>query len=168
MTPSSVQTKAAARQVLLNRGVSNAGPDRHSAGQAEDPEATAACWVNCSSSWDSVPITNRRRAGRGEWRPLCPITPRLCDPEVIEQLPHDFLEEHVVLPMFKVFGHPDPRRQRTGYVFVIDEIRRLTGPAFRSSAPPPAYPRHAPTYLPAPTSSSSTKSSTMRRWKTSQ
>ena len=34
--------------------------------------------------------------------PYAQITPKICDPAVIEILPRDFLEEHLVLPLFKV------------------------------------------------------------------
>ena len=34
--------------------------------------------------------------------PYAQINPKICDPQVTEVLPREFLEEHMVLPLFKV------------------------------------------------------------------
>src|SRR3954469_2670852 len=34
--------------------------------------------------------------------PYAKVSPKICDPKVIEVLPRDFIEKHVVLPMFLV------------------------------------------------------------------
>lgn len=59
--------------------------------------------------------------------PYAQITPKLCDPIVMELLPRDFLEEHKVLPLFKVFNTLTVALSEPANVFLIDEIERLSG-----------------------------------------
>lgn len=58
--------------------------------------------------------------------PYAAVNPRLCDPQVVELLPRAFLEEHLVLPLFKVFDTLTVAVSEPANVFVIDEIQRLT------------------------------------------
>ena len=58
--------------------------------------------------------------------PYAPISPKLCDPAVIELLPRDFLEEHVVLPLFKVHDTLTVALSEPSNVFVMEEIQRLS------------------------------------------
>ena len=58
--------------------------------------------------------------------PYAQITPKICDPTVVELLPRDFLEEHIILPLFKVGDTFTVAMSEPSNVFLIDEIQRLT------------------------------------------
>ncbi|OQY05276.1 MAG: ATPase [Planctomycetales bacterium 4572_13] len=58
--------------------------------------------------------------------PYAPLTPKLCDPAVVELLPRDFLEEHIVLPLFKVHDTLTVALSEPSNVFMIEEIQRLS------------------------------------------
>ena len=58
--------------------------------------------------------------------PYAQITPKICDPAVVEILPRDFLEEHDVLPLFKVYDSLTIAVSEPSNVFLIDEIQRLS------------------------------------------
>ena len=57
--------------------------------------------------------------------PYAQITPKVCDASVIEILPREFLEEHVALPLFKVYDVLTVAVSEPSNVFLIDEIERL-------------------------------------------
>jgi len=59
--------------------------------------------------------------------PYAQVTPKLCDPRAVEMLPRDFLEEHSVLPLFKVHDVLTVAVNEPTNVFLIDEIERLSG-----------------------------------------
>ncbi len=59
--------------------------------------------------------------------PYAQITPKLCDPAVVEILPREFAEEHSVLPLFKVFDTLTVAVSEPANVFLIEEIERLSG-----------------------------------------
>ncbi|MHB0947342.1 MAG: GspE/PulE family protein [Sedimentisphaerales bacterium] len=59
--------------------------------------------------------------------PYAQITPKICDPNIIETLPKEFLEEHCVLPLFKVYDTLTVAVSEPTNVFLIDEIERLCG-----------------------------------------
>ena len=59
--------------------------------------------------------------------PYAQISPKLCDPNIIETLPRDFLEEHCVLPLFKVYDTLTVAVSEPTNVFLLDEIERLSG-----------------------------------------
>jgi len=59
--------------------------------------------------------------------PYAQVSPKICDPKAIEFLPREFLEEHVVLPLFKVYGVLTIAVSEPTNVFLIDEIERLSG-----------------------------------------
>jgi len=59
--------------------------------------------------------------------PYALITPKLCDPAVVEIIPRDFLEEHTVLPLFKVHDVLTVAINEPSNIFLIDEIERLSG-----------------------------------------
>jgi len=59
--------------------------------------------------------------------PYAQITPKLCDPKVVELLDREFLEEHTVLPLFKVYGTITVAVSEPTNVFLIDEIEHKTG-----------------------------------------
>jgi type IV pilus assembly protein PilB len=58
--------------------------------------------------------------------PYAQITPKICDPAVVEILPKDFLEEHAVLPLFKVHDCLTVALSEPSNVFLLDEITRLS------------------------------------------
>ena len=57
--------------------------------------------------------------------PYAQVTPKICDAAVVEILPREFLEEHIVLPMFKVYDCLTVAVSEPSNVFVLDEIQRL-------------------------------------------
>ncbi|MHC4619781.1 MAG: GspE/PulE family protein, partial [Planctomycetota bacterium] len=59
--------------------------------------------------------------------PYAQITPKVCDARVLEILPRDFLEEHIVLPLFKVYDVLTVAVGEPTNVFLIDEIERISG-----------------------------------------
>ncbi len=59
--------------------------------------------------------------------PYAKITPRLCDPKVIEILPLDFMEEHSVLPLFRVHNMLTIAVSEPANLFQMDEIEQITG-----------------------------------------
>ena len=58
--------------------------------------------------------------------PYAQITPKICDPAVIELLQREFLEEHNVLPLFKVNDVLTVALSEPSNVFLIDDIERLS------------------------------------------
>jgi type IV pilus assembly protein PilB len=59
--------------------------------------------------------------------PYAQVTPKICDPKVIEILPREFLEEYIVLPLFKVNNVLTIAVSEPSNVFLIDEIERISG-----------------------------------------
>jgi type IV pilus assembly protein PilB len=59
--------------------------------------------------------------------PYAQIGPKICDPKAVEILPREFLEEHVVLPLFKVNDTLTVAVSEPTNVFLIDEIERISG-----------------------------------------
>ena len=59
--------------------------------------------------------------------PYAQINPKLCDPKVLEILPRDFLEKHIILPLFRVYDVLTVAVSEPTNVFLIDEIERLSG-----------------------------------------
>ncbi len=59
--------------------------------------------------------------------PYAQVSPKLCDPKAIEILPRDFLEAHIVLPLFRVHDVLTVAVNEPTNVFLIDEIERISG-----------------------------------------
>lgn len=59
--------------------------------------------------------------------PYAQIGPKICDPKAVEILPREFLEEHVILPLFKVHDTLTVAVSEPTNVFLIDEIERISG-----------------------------------------
>jgi type IV pilus assembly protein PilB len=59
--------------------------------------------------------------------PYAQICPKICDSKTIEILPREFLEEHIVLPLFKVRDVLTVAVSEPTNVFLIDEIERISG-----------------------------------------
>jgi type IV pilus assembly protein PilB len=58
--------------------------------------------------------------------PYAKVSPKICDPKIIEVLPRDFLEKHMVLPMFLVNGVLTVALSEPSNLFLIEEIQQLT------------------------------------------
>jgi len=59
--------------------------------------------------------------------PYAQVSPKICDARALEILPRDFLEEHIVLPLFKVYGMLTVAVSEPTNVFLLDEIERISG-----------------------------------------
>lgn len=59
--------------------------------------------------------------------PYAKVSPKICDPRIIEVLPREFLEKHSVLPMFLVNGMLTVALAEPSNLFLIEEIQQLTG-----------------------------------------
>jgi len=59
--------------------------------------------------------------------PYAQVNPKICDVKAIELLPRDFLEEYIVLPLFKVYGVLTVAVSEPTNVFLLDEIERMSG-----------------------------------------
>lgn len=126
MNVTAIQTRLPLGQVLLNRGVvTQAQIDKalqrqkvvgHSKLLGELLVELEICTDNqiCSALAEAYGV------------PYAPVTPKLCDPAIVELLPRDFLEEYVVLPLFKVHDTLTVALSEPSNVFVIEEIQRLS------------------------------------------
>jgi len=59
--------------------------------------------------------------------PYAQVGPKICDPKALEILPREFLEEHIVLPLFKVHDVLTVAVSEPTNVFLNDEIERISG-----------------------------------------
>ena len=59
--------------------------------------------------------------------PYAQVSPKICDPKAVEILPREFLEAHIVLPLFKVHDVLTVAVSEPTNVFLIDEIERISG-----------------------------------------
>ncbi|MFA5239824.1 MAG: ATPase, T2SS/T4P/T4SS family [Phycisphaerae bacterium] len=59
--------------------------------------------------------------------PYAQVSPKICDAKVLDILPREFLEEHTVLPLFKVRDEFTVAVSEPTNVFLIDEIERISG-----------------------------------------
>ncbi|MFQ6035993.1 MAG: GspE/PulE family protein, partial [Sedimentisphaerales bacterium] len=59
--------------------------------------------------------------------PYAQVSPKICDAKTFEILPKEFLEEHIVLPLFKVHDCLTVAVSEPTNVFLIDEIERISG-----------------------------------------
>ncbi|MHC4414860.1 MAG: GspE/PulE family protein [Planctomycetota bacterium] len=59
--------------------------------------------------------------------PFVTQTAKIADPKIVELLPRDFLEEHNVLPLFRVRGILTVAVSEPANLFLVEEIERLTG-----------------------------------------
>src|SRR4030042_1012190 len=59
--------------------------------------------------------------------PYAQVGPKVCDVKALEILPREFLEEHIVLPLFKVYDTLTVAVSDATNVFLIDEIERISG-----------------------------------------
>jgi type IV pilus assembly protein PilB len=61
--------------------------------------------------------------------PYAKVSPKICDPKIIEVLPREFIEKHSVLPMFVVNGMLTVALAEPSNLFLVEEIQQLTGHA---------------------------------------
>ncbi len=59
--------------------------------------------------------------------PYAQVGPKICDAKMLDILPREFLEEHIVLPLFKVRNVLTVAVSEPTDVFLIDEIKRISG-----------------------------------------
>ncbi|MBW8041097.1 MAG: type II/IV secretion system protein [Planctomycetes bacterium] len=59
--------------------------------------------------------------------PYAQISPKICDPKTLAILPREFLEEYIVLPLFKVYDVLTVAVSEPTNVFLMDEIERKSG-----------------------------------------
>ena len=59
--------------------------------------------------------------------PYAKVSPKICDPRIIEVLPREFIEKHTVLPMFLVKGVLTVAMAEPSNLFLVEEIKHLTG-----------------------------------------
>jgi type IV pilus assembly protein PilB len=59
--------------------------------------------------------------------PYAQVSPKICDAKAVELLPREFLEAHIVLPLFKVHDVLTVAVSEPTNVFLIDEIERISG-----------------------------------------
>jgi type IV pilus assembly protein PilB len=59
--------------------------------------------------------------------PYAQVSPKICDAKTVEILPREFLEEHTILPLFKVYDVITVAVSEPTNVFLIDEIGRISG-----------------------------------------
>jgi type IV pilus assembly protein PilB len=59
--------------------------------------------------------------------PYAQVSPKICDAKTLEILPREFLEEHTVLPLFKVYDVLTVAVSEPTNVFLMDEIERISG-----------------------------------------
>jgi type IV pilus assembly protein PilB len=57
--------------------------------------------------------------------PYAQVSPKMCDASIMEVLPREFLQEHIVLPLFKVNGVLTIAVSEPANVFLVDEIERI-------------------------------------------
>jgi type IV pilus assembly protein PilB len=58
--------------------------------------------------------------------PYAQVSPKICDAKVLDILPREFLEEHIILPLFKVGDKLTVAVSEPTNVFLIDEIERIS------------------------------------------
>jgi type IV pilus assembly protein PilB len=59
--------------------------------------------------------------------PYAQVSPKICDAKVLDILPREFLEEHIILPLFKIGDKLTVAVSEPTNVFLIDEIERISG-----------------------------------------
>ena len=59
--------------------------------------------------------------------PYAKVSPRIADPKVIEVLPREFVEKHVVLPLFLVQSKLTVAVSEPANLFLIEEIEKVAG-----------------------------------------
>lgn len=59
--------------------------------------------------------------------PYARISPRLCDPKVFEVMPTAFLEEHGILPLFRVHNTLTVAMSEPANLFLVDQIEQISG-----------------------------------------
>lgn len=59
--------------------------------------------------------------------PYAAVSPKLCDANAVEILPREFLEEYIILPLFKVYDVLTVAVSEPSNVYLMDEIERKSG-----------------------------------------
>ncbi len=80
--------------------------------------------------------------------PYAKLEARLFDPAVVDALPRDYIEQNLVLPLFRVRGVLTIAVSEPSNLFLIDEIRSITGAQVQMVAATPKDIRRMITTLP--------------------
>ncbi len=59
--------------------------------------------------------------------PYARLSPRLCDVKVVDMMPREFLEKHLILPLFKVRNTLTVAFSEPSNVYLLEEVARMTG-----------------------------------------
>ncbi len=59
--------------------------------------------------------------------PYAQVSPKICDAKAVEILPREFIEERIILPLFKVYDVLTVAVSEPANVFLIDEVEHMTG-----------------------------------------
>ena len=59
--------------------------------------------------------------------PYAKVSPRIADPKVIEMLPREFVEKHIVMPLFLVNNKLTVAVSEPANLFLIEEIEKVSG-----------------------------------------
>jgi type IV pilus assembly protein PilB len=125
MTEVTINKKLQLGQLLLSRGVVNAEQIEHAltrqgaSGQRKLLGEVLVEMGYCTENQIASALAEAYNV------PYAQVSPKLCDPTVVELLPRAFLDEHTLLPMFKVHNILTIALSEPSNVFLIDEIERL-------------------------------------------
>jgi type IV pilus assembly protein PilB len=125
MVESAVNKKLQLGQLLLSRGVINTEQIEHAltrqgaSGQRKLLGEVLVEMGYCTENQIASALAEAYNV------PYAQVSPKLCDPTVVELLPREFLDEHTILPMFKVHNVLTIALSEPSNVFLIDEIERL-------------------------------------------
>jgi len=127
MSQIAVENKMQLGQLLLARGIVTAEQIEKALAEQKDKghrKLLGELLVEMSYCTENQ-IASALAQGYGV--PYAQVTPKICDPKVIEILPREFLEEYIVLPLFKVNNVLTIAVSEPTNVFLIDEIERISG-----------------------------------------
>jgi len=127
MGRTAVKTRAQLGQLLLNKGIVTAEQiEKALEEQTQDGHRKLLGELLVEMNYCTE---NQIAAALAEFYnvPYAQVSPKICDPNAIEILPRDFLEEHVVLPLFKVHDTLTVAVSEPTNVFLMDELERISG-----------------------------------------
>jgi len=127
MTRIAVENKMRLGQLLLERGVVTAEQIDHALAQQKEKghrKLLGELLVELGYCTDNQ-IASALAETYGV--PYAQVNPKICDAKTLELLPREFLEEHIVLPLFKVYDVLTVAVSEPTDVFLIDELERITG-----------------------------------------
>ena len=127
MVPILLENKAQLGQLLLARGVVSEEQVEHALAEQRDKghrKLLGELLVEmgyCTENQIAAALAEAYGV------PYAQVSPKICDAKAVEMLPREFLEAHIVLPLFKVHDTLTVAVNEPTNVFLIDEIERLSG-----------------------------------------